>query len=52
MKGFSPRNLRYMRTFAASFPSADLLQQVAAKLPWGHAMRLLDTVPDAAAREW
>jgi predicted nuclease of restriction endonuclease-like (RecB) superfamily len=52
MKGFSPRNLRYMRAFAASYPDPDFFQQVAAKLPWGHIMRLLDSVPDAAAREW
>jgi predicted nuclease of restriction endonuclease-like (RecB) superfamily len=52
MKGFSPRNLRYMRTFAASYPDVNFLQQVAAKLPWGHTMRLLDTVVDPAARDW
>ncbi len=52
MKGFSPRNLRYMRAFAASYPDPDFLQQVAANLPWGHTMRLLDTVSDTTEREW
>jgi len=52
MRGFSPRNLRYMRTFAAAYPEPDFWQQAAANLPWGHVMRLLDTVPDPAARAW
>lgn len=52
MKGFSPGNLRYMRAFAASYPDADFSQQVAAKLPWGRLMRLLDTVPDPTERDW
>ncbi len=52
MRGFSPRNLRYMRTFAAAYPEPDFWQQAAANLPWGHVMRLLDTVPDPGARAW
>lgn len=41
MTGLSPRNMRYMRQFAAEFPDP-IGQQPAAKLPWGHAMVLLD----------
>jgi len=52
MKGFSTRNLRYMRAFAATYPDMDVVQQVAARLPWGHTMRLLDTVKDPSARVW
>jgi predicted nuclease of restriction endonuclease-like (RecB) superfamily len=52
MKGFSPRNLQYMRTFAGAYPDETIAQQVAAQLPWGHLMRLLDTVPDPLARAW
>ena len=52
MKGFSPRNLRYMRAFAAAYPTPDFLQQAAANLPWGHIMRLLDTTPDSIERDW
>ncbi|NCC94658.1 MAG: DUF1016 family protein, partial [Opitutae bacterium] len=40
-RGFSPRNLRYMRTFAQSWPD-EVWQQPAAELPWGHVMVLLD----------
>lgn len=50
--GFSPRNLRYMRSFAEAWPSKEILQQVVAKLPWGHHTVLLDKVKDGTAREW
>jgi predicted nuclease of restriction endonuclease-like (RecB) superfamily len=52
MKGFSPRNLQYMRTFVSAYPEEHIAQQVAAQLPWGHLMRLLDTVPEPQARAW
>jgi predicted nuclease of restriction endonuclease-like (RecB) superfamily len=34
MKGFSPRNLKYMRAFAAAWPEEAFVQQVAAQIPW------------------
>lgn len=52
MRGFSPRNLQYMRTFANTYPDEPIAQQLAAQLPWGRIMRLLDTVPDPDARAW
>ena len=52
MKGFSPRNLKYMRAFAAAWPEREFVQQVAARIPWFHNCLLLDRVPDAATREW
>jgi len=52
MKGFSARNLQYTRTFASAYPDEAIAQQVAARLPWGHVMRLLDTVSDPEARAW
>lgn len=42
MKGFSPRNLKDMRAFAEAWPDAEIVQQVAAQLPWGHNLVLLD----------
>ncbi len=33
MKGFSPRNLKYMRAFAEAWPDAEFVQQPAAQLP-------------------
>lgn len=52
MEGFSPRNLRYMRSFAEAWPSREILQQAVAKLPWGHQTVLLDKVKDSVVREW
>jgi len=52
VEGFSPRNLRYMRSFAEAWPDPLILQQAAAKLPWGHHMVLLDKVKEVATREW
>jgi len=52
MKGFSTRNLRYMRAFAALYPDSDVVQQAAARLPWGHTMRLLEAVKDPNERAW
>jgi len=50
MTGFSPRNVRYMRDFAAAYPDAEFVQQAAAKLPWGHHIKLLGSVRDGAER--
>jgi predicted nuclease of restriction endonuclease-like (RecB) superfamily len=51
-KGFSARNLRYMRDFAAAYGEVPIWQQAAAKLPWGHNQLLLDKVGDANLRNW
>lgn len=51
MRGFAPRNLAYMRSFAAIWPD-DILQQPVAELPWGHITVLIDRLPDRAARDW
>ena len=52
MTGFSARNLRYMRTFAAAWPESPIGQQLAAQLPWGHLMVLLDAVSTQPERDW
>ena len=52
MKGFSRRNLHYMRAFAEAYPDESFVQQVVAHLPWGHNVRLLDAVKDSDERAW
>lgn len=52
MKGFSPRNLKYMRAFAEAWPDAEFVQQAVAQLPWGHNLVLLDKLPDPETRRW
>lgn len=36
MRGFSARNLRFMRDFARAWPDEEIWQRTVAKLPWGH----------------
>lgn len=52
MGGFSPRNLKYMRSFAEAYPDIEFVQQAAAQLPWGHHLKLLDSVRDGAERRF
>lgn len=42
MKGFSPRNLVYMRTFADVWSQKEITQAPLAQLPWYHQVTLLD----------
>ena len=44
MKGFSDRNLKYMRYFAEQCPSCQFGQQAAAQLPWFHIVTILTKV--------
>lgn len=52
VKGFSPRNLKYMRTFAEAWPDAEFVQAVLAQLPWYHQLALLDKLPGPETRRW
>ncbi len=52
MKGFSPRNLKYMRSFAQAWPEAEFVQAVLAQLPWYQQIALLDKLTDSEARRW
>ncbi len=52
MKGFSPRNLKYMRAFAGAWPEGQFVQAVLAQLPWYHQLALLDKLPSHEARRW
>lgn len=38
MKGFSPRNLKYMRAFAEAWPEVAMVQAALAPLPWYHQL--------------
>lgn len=51
-KGFSARNLKYMRAFAAAWPDAAIVQGGLAQLPWYHPVALLDKRDTADLREW
>ena len=52
MKGFSPRNLKYMRAFAAAWPKKEIVQEVLAQITWYHNLALLEKLKDAKIRLW
>lgn len=52
MKGFSPRNLKYMRTFAEAWTDRAIVQRVVAQLPWRSNVALLDKLDDPEIRLW
>ncbi|MCX7099025.1 MAG: PDDEXK nuclease domain-containing protein [Methylococcales bacterium] len=52
MRGFSTRNLKYMRFFAEQCPDGLIGQQPAAQLPWFHIVTLLTKLTDTEEREW
>ncbi|UXA10251.1 DUF1016 family protein [Mycobacterium sp. SMC-8] len=51
-KGFSPRNLRYMRTFAEAWPDWAIVQRGVATLPWRHQIALLEKLNSRDLRLW
>jgi predicted nuclease of restriction endonuclease-like (RecB) superfamily len=52
MTGLSARNLKYMRAFAEAYPDELIVQQVVARLPWGHNVRLMEAIKDEKERLW
>jgi predicted nuclease of restriction endonuclease-like (RecB) superfamily len=51
-RGFSARNIKYMRRFAEAWPDGEIVQQLVAQIPWGHNVRILDKVQRSQDREW
>jgi predicted nuclease of restriction endonuclease-like (RecB) superfamily len=52
MKGFSPRNLKYMRAFSAAWPDRAIVQAPLAQITWYHNIALLEKVSTEADRLW
>ncbi len=52
MKGFSRRNLNYMRQFASTYPGFTIVQRPVAQLPWAHHVVLMDKVKDEQQRSF
>lgn len=52
MQGLSPRNLKYMRAFAAAWPDHEIVQRVIAQLPWRQNIALLERLDDSKTRLW
>ena len=52
MQGLSPRNLKYMRAFAAAWPDRHIVQEVLAQITWYHNIALLDKLDAPEVRLW
>jgi predicted nuclease of restriction endonuclease-like (RecB) superfamily len=52
MKGFSTRNLKYMRQFADEYPDIEFVQEVLAQITWYHNLTLLDKIDDYEIRNF
>lgn len=52
MSGLSPRNLKYMRAFAAAWPDPAIVQARLHNLTWYHQIALLEKVADEKTRLW
>ena len=44
IKGFSVRNLKYMRKFAKEYPDFEFLQEVLAKITWYHSIYFISMI--------
>ncbi|WP_407687299.1 PDDEXK nuclease domain-containing protein [Mycobacterium sp. HUMS_1102779] len=51
-KGFSPRNLKYMRAFAAAWSEDAIVQAPLAQLPWYHHITLVEKLGTSDLRLW
>ena len=52
MKGFSPRNLKYMRAFAQAWPERPIVQEALAQLTWYHNIALVEKLGTTEQRLW
>lgn len=52
MKGFSSRNLKYMRSFAETYPDFEFVQEVLAQITWYHNIALMEKVKSPEERLW
>ena len=50
-KGFSIRNLKYMRKFAQTYPDLNCATAVA-QIPWGHNIALMEKIQNNETRLW
>lgn len=52
MKGFSSRNLLYMRQFYDAYEGVEITQQPVAQIPWGHNVIILEKIKNYKERLW
>jgi predicted nuclease of restriction endonuclease-like (RecB) superfamily len=52
MKGFSTRNLKYMRAFAQAWSDDQIVQEVLAQITWYHNVALIEKIRLMEERLW
>ena len=52
LKGFSVRNLKYMKAFYNEYKDDDEFVQLVAQLPWKHNITLMQKIKDKEIRKW
>lgn len=52
LKGFSARNLKYMKAFYNEYKSDEEFVQLVAQLPWKHNITLMQKVKNKEIRKW
>lgn len=52
LKGFSIRNLKYMKSFYNEYKDDEEFVQLVAQLPWKHNITLMQKVKDKEIRKW
>lgn len=52
MKGFSVRNLKYMKSFYEEYKDDNEFVQLVAQLPWVHNLELIKRIKDKNIRKW
>ncbi len=52
MNGFSPRNLKYMRKFAETWPDKKIVQAPLAQINWYHNIALMEKLKNREERLW
>ncbi|MEM7771029.1 MAG: PDDEXK nuclease domain-containing protein [Cyanobacteria bacterium P01_A01_bin.37] len=52
MRGFSSRNLKYMRAFAEAYPDEQIVQEQLAQITWYHNIALLEKLKNPEQRLW
>lgn len=52
MQGLSPRNLKYMRAFAAAWPDPAIVQRIIAQIPWRQIIALMEKIAEPETRLW
>ncbi|MBP9727374.1 MAG: DUF1016 family protein [Gammaproteobacteria bacterium] len=52
MQGLSKRNLEHMRRLAQLYPTEAFAKQAVSQLPWGHIIKLMQSIDNENARNW